>query len=68
VLLSAEASKSEKEFKMAILLIIGIVLLVLWVLGLVTSYTLGGFVYIALVVGLILVVIWMVQYFRGRRR
>ena len=53
---------------MAILLIIGIVLLVLWVLGLVTSYTLGGFVYIALVVGLILVVIWMVQYFRGRRR
>ena len=52
---------------MAILLIIGIVLLVLWVLGLVTSFTLGGFVYIALVVGLILLVIWMVQYFRGRR-
>ena len=52
---------------MAILLVIGIILLVLWVLGLVTSYTLGGVIYVALVIGLILVVIWLVQYFRGRR-
>jgi Flp pilus assembly protein TadB len=57
----------EQEGKMAILLVIGIILMVLWVLGLLTSYTLGGAVYIALVIGLILVVIWMVQYFRGRR-
>ena len=52
---------------MAILLIIGIILLVLWLLGLVTSFTLGGAVYIALVIGVILVVIWLVQYMRGRR-
>ena len=44
-----------------LLLIIGIILLVLWLLGLVTSTTLGGFVYVALVVGAILVIIWLVQ-------
>jgi len=50
-----------------ILLIIGIILLVLWLLGLVTSTTLGGFVYVALVIGLILVVIWLVLRFSRRR-
>jgi hypothetical protein len=49
-----------------ILLIIGVVLLVLWLLGLVSSYTLGGFIYVALVIGLILVVVWLVM--RVRRR
>jgi Flp pilus assembly protein TadB len=58
---------AEKENKMALLLVIGIILLVLWVLGLLTSYTLGGAVYIALVIGLILVIIWIVQYLRTRR-
>ena len=52
---------------MQILLIIGIILLVLWLLGLVTSTTLGGFVYVALVVGIVLVVIWLVTRYRGRR-
>ena len=52
---------------MQILLIIGIILLVLWLLGLITSTTLGGFVYVALVVGLILVVVWLVMRY-GRRR
>jgi hypothetical protein len=50
-----------------LLLIIGIILLVLWLLGLVSSYTLGGFVYVALVIGLILVVVWLVLRL-GRRR
>jgi hypothetical protein len=52
---------------MILLLIIGIILLVLWLLGLVTSYTLGGFVYVALVIGLILVVVWLVMRFARRR-
>ena len=52
---------------MNILLIIGIILVVLWLLGLVSSYTLGGFVYIALVIGLILVVVSLVPRFRRRR-
>ena len=48
-----------------LLLIIGLVLVVLWLLGLVTSTTLGGFVYVALVIGVILVVISLVQRRRG---
>ena len=50
-----------------ILLIIGIILLVLWLLGFVSSYTLGGLIYVALVIGLILVVVWLFFRFRGRR-
>lgn len=49
------------------LLVVGVVLLVLWVLGLVTSYTLGGFIYIALVIGLVLLVAWFFFGFRRRR-
>jgi hypothetical protein len=49
-----------------LLLIIGVVLVILWLLGLVSSYTLGGFIYVALVIGLILVVVWLVM--RTRRR
>ena len=50
-----------------ILLIIGIVLLVLWLLGLGTSYTLGGFIYVALVIGLILVAVALVARYRRHR-
>lgn len=52
---------------MNLLLIVGIILLVLWVLGLVSSYTLGGYIYVVLVIGLILVVISLVPRIRGRR-
>lgn len=41
-----------------------VVLLVLWLLGLVTSYTLGGFIHVLLVIALIVVVLRLVQ---GRR-
>lgn len=36
------------------------VLLILWLLGLVTSYTLGGFIHLLLVIALILLVIQLV--------
>ena len=41
-----------------------VILLVLWLLGLVTSYTFGGFVHILLVVALVVLVIRVLQ---GRR-
>jgi hypothetical protein len=41
-----------------------VILLVLWVLGLVTSYTLGGFIHILLVVALVMLVVGLIQ---GRR-
>lgn len=43
---------------------IAVVLLVLWVLGLVSSYTLGGFIHILLVVAVVVVLIRVIQ---GRR-
>jgi hypothetical protein len=42
-----------------------VVLFVLWLLGVVTSYTLGGFLHILLLVALAISVINMIQ---GRRR
>jgi hypothetical protein len=44
---------------------IAIVVIVLWALGLVTSYTLGGFIHILLVIAVIVVVMGLLQ---GRRR
>ena len=41
-----------------------VILLVLWLLGLVTSYTLGGFIHILLVLAIIVLVINLIQ---GRR-
>ena len=38
-----------------------VVLLVLWLLGLVTSYTLGGFIHILLVVAIIFVLFRVIQ-------
>jgi len=38
-----------------------VILLVLWLLGLVTSYTLGGFIHILLVLAIVVLVIRIVQ-------
>jgi hypothetical protein len=43
---------------------VAIILLILWVLGLVSSYTLGGFIHILLVVA---VVVILVNLITGRR-
>lgn len=36
---------------------IAVVLIVLWLLGLVTSYTLGGFIHILLVIAIVVVLV-----------
>jgi hypothetical protein len=38
-----------------------VVLLVLWLLGVVTSYTLGGFIHILLVVAIVIVLLRIIQ-------
>jgi hypothetical protein len=43
---------------------IAVILVVLWALGLVSSYTMGGFIHILLVFALVVVVISVIQ---GRR-
>jgi Family of unknown function (DUF5670) len=40
---------------------IAIVLILLWLLGMVTSYTLGGFVHILLVIAIVVVLIRIIQ-------
>ncbi len=40
-----------------------VILLVLWLLGMVTSYTLGGFIHVLLVIALIIA---LVRIFSGR--
>ncbi len=42
-----------------------VILLVLWLLGLVSGYTLGGFVHILLVVAVIVIIINLVSGRRG---
>jgi len=43
---------------------IAVVLLILWALGLVSSYTIGGFIHILLVLAIVVVLINIIQ---GRR-
>lgn len=43
---------------------IAIILMVLWLLGLVSAYTLGGFIHILLVLAVVVVVVRVIQ---GRR-
>ena len=40
---------------------IAVVLIVLWLLGLVSSYTMGGFIHILLVVAIVVVLIRIIQ-------
>jgi hypothetical protein len=41
-----------------------VILLVLWLLGLVTSYTLGGFIHILLILAIAML---LIQFLSGRR-
>ena len=44
---------------------IGVILLILWALGLFSGYTLGGVIHVLLVIALIVVAVQVIQ---GRRR
>ena len=63
---TGEIKKSSANRKVANMLwTIGVILLVLWALGLVSGYTMGGVIHGLLVVAFIGVA---VQFFQGRRR
>jgi len=42
---------------------IAVILVILWLLGIVTSYTMGGFIQVLLVIGIVVV---LVRLIRGR--
>jgi hypothetical protein len=43
------------------LVTIAVILLILWLLGLITSYTLGGFIHILLVIAIIVILLRIIQ-------
>ncbi|MBX4195579.1 lmo0937 family membrane protein [Candidatus Parcubacteria bacterium] len=43
------------------LVTIAVILLILWLLGLVTSYTLGGFIHLLLVIAIIMILIRLIR-------
>lgn len=43
---------------------IALILIILWILGFVTSYTLGGFIHLLLVIALVVLLVRIIQ---GRR-
>jgi hypothetical protein len=45
---------------LTLLLVIGIVLLVLWALGLITRRTLGGGLHVLIVIAVILIILWLI--------
>ena len=44
---------------------IAVVLLILWLLGLVSSYTIGGFIHVLLIIAIVMV---LVNFISGRKR
>jgi hypothetical protein len=60
----ASTSHSDNEEVHSMLYTIAVVLLILWVLGLVTSTTIGGFIHVLLVVAIVMV---LVNLITGRR-
>ncbi len=57
--------EGNNERILIMLYTIAVILLVLWLLGLVSSYTIGGFIHVLLVVA---IVMFLVQVISGRGR
>jgi len=53
-----------EEGEVEMLLTVGIILLILWLLGLITAHTFGGVLHVLLVIALVVIVIRLLQ---GRR-
>ena len=55
---------AEREEEGPVLYTIAVILLVLWLLGMVSGYTMGNFIYVLLVIA---VVLFLVRLVSGRR-
>jgi hypothetical protein len=49
---------------LSLLVIIGVILLILWLLGLLIGFIAGPFLWILLVIGIILLIVWLVPRVR----
>jgi hypothetical protein len=64
LLRDAKEVRNLNRKKNSMLWTIFVILLVLWLLGLVSSYTMGGFIHLLLVIAVVVLVIQLIQ---GRR-
>ena len=64
VALASSGAAHPDERGKAMLETIAVILIILWLLGLVSSYTMGGFVHLLLVVAVVVILVRVVQ---GRR-
>ena len=60
-LVSRRNSRQTTNKDVIMLYTIALILLILWVLGLVTSYTVGGFLHILLVVAVIMILVKLIS-------
>jgi cation transporter-like permease len=61
---TASASMGARRRRRTMLETIAIILIILWLLGMVSGYTLGNFIYVLLVVAIVL---FLVRLISGRR-
>jgi hypothetical protein len=61
----APARGKQKKKENYMLYTIAVVLLILWLLGLVSSYTMGGFIHILLVVAVVMILVNLIAGRRG---
>jgi hypothetical protein len=61
----AQTAVAKNKKVNSMLYTIAVVLVVLWLLGLVTSYTLGGFIHILLVIAVIMILVNLISGRRG---
>jgi hypothetical protein len=54
-------ASSNKNRSFIMLYTIAVILLIMWLLGLVTSYTMGGFIHVLLVIAVIVVLIRLIS-------
>jgi asparagine N-glycosylation enzyme membrane subunit Stt3 len=54
-------ARAEGAEESAMLTLIAVLLVIMWLLGMVTSYTLGGFIHILLVLAIIAVLVRIIQ-------
>jgi hypothetical protein len=59
-------SQARRDWRTVMFWTILVILVVLWLLGLVTSYTMGGLIHLLLVVAVIIVIIRLVSGRRSR--
>jgi hypothetical protein len=59
------ASRQTSREENHMLYTIAVVLLALWLLGLVSSYTMGGFIHVLLVIAVVMI---LINFISGRKR